>query len=135
VPDRRDHGSRPEHPCTAGVAAGPPGAWPLPDIVRRIEPSVVAVLTEAGEGSGVVWSEDGLVVTNNHVVQGARNFTLAFADGKRSPATVVATDPVTDPAILRSDRKSLPKAVFAPSLPDVGALVVAVGNSRILRGP
>jgi serine protease DegQ len=65
------------------------GAWPLPDIVRRIEPSVVAVLTEAGEGSGVVWSEDGLVVTNNHVVQGARNFTLAFADGKRSPATVV----------------------------------------------
>jgi len=100
----------------------------IPEIVRRIEPSVVAVLSAIGEGSGVVWRQDGLVVTNAHVVAGAESVELAFADGKRSPARVLATDALTDLALLRSDRGDLPAATFAPDLPVVGELAIAIGN-------
>lgn len=100
----------------------------IPAIVRRVEPSVVAVLTDLGEGSGVVWRNDGLVVTNEHVVAGARSVELAFADGKRGPAQVLATDSLTDLALLRSDRSDLPAAEFSPALPVVGELAVAIGN-------
>jgi serine protease DegQ len=78
----------------------------IPGIVRDVEPSVVAVLTNVGEGSGVVWRPEGLVLTNHHVVDGARSVELAFADGKRASAQVVATDPLTDLALLRADWKA-----------------------------
>jgi serine protease DegQ len=100
----------------------------IPEIVRRVEPSVVAVLTDAGEGSGVVWDTAGKVVTNRHVVAGATRIELAFADGKRSGARVLATDAVTDLAVLDADRKSLPVVPFADTLPVVGELAVAIGN-------
>jgi serine protease DegQ len=100
----------------------------IPDIVRRVEPSVVAVLTNIGEGSGVVWREDGLVVTNHHVVAGTSSVELAFADGKRGPAQVLATDELTDLALLRSERRDLPVATFASGLPIVGELAIAIGN-------
>ncbi|MDQ3946445.1 MAG: trypsin-like peptidase domain-containing protein [Actinomycetota bacterium] len=100
----------------------------IPGIVRDVEPSVVAVLTNVGEGSGVVWRPEGLVLTNHHVVDGARSVELAFADGKRASAQVVATDPLTDLALLRADRQGLPAAAFADDLPVVGELAVAIGN-------
>ncbi len=100
----------------------------IPDIVRMVEPSVVAVLTDAGEGSGVVWDEEGRVVTNRHVVADATRVELAFADGKRRSARVVAADVVTDLAVLKSDREKLPPASFADTLPAVGELAVAIGN-------
>jgi serine protease DegQ len=102
--------------------------WPVPEIVQNVEPSVVAVLTDLGEGSGVVWRSDGLIVTNHHVVAGASSIQLAFADGKRAPAQVLATDPLTDLALLRSDRTDLPPADFATALPVVGELAIAIGN-------
>lgn len=110
---------------TDGAAAG---FSRIPDIVRQVEPSVVAVLTNSGEGSGVIWRADGLVVTNHHVVDGARSIELAFADGKRVSAQIVATDPLTDLALLRTDRRDLPAASFAEDLPSVGELAVAIGN-------
>jgi S1-C subfamily serine protease len=64
--------------------------------VREVEASVVAVLTESGEGSGVVWAADGVVVTNHHVAGDARSIEVGFADGRRVPATLIATDPLTD---------------------------------------
>lgn len=100
----------------------------IPGIVRDVEPSVVAVLTSAGEGSGVIWRADGLVLTNHHVVAGAGSIELAFADGERADAEVVATDPLTDLALLRTDRRGLPAARFADGLPTVGGLAVAIGN-------
>lgn len=100
----------------------------IPEIVRKVEPSVVAVLTDTSEGSGVVWRNDGLVVTNHHVVAGARSVELAFADGKRTPAQVLATDELTDLAVLRSERGDLPAATFASALPVVGELAIAIGN-------
>lgn len=100
----------------------------IPGIVRDVEPSVVAVLTDRGQGSGVIWDGGGIVVTNNHVVEGAGGVEVGFATGERVEATVRAADPRTDLAVLEVDREGLPAASFAESLPAVGALAVAVGN-------
>jgi serine protease DegQ len=100
----------------------------IPRIVRRVQPSVVAVERPGGEGSGVIYDSDGLVVTNNHVVAGADAVTVVLATGKEVPAEVVATDPLTDLAVLRVALGGLPAAEFATEVPPVGSLAVAVGN-------
>jgi serine protease DegQ len=100
----------------------------IPRLVRELQPSVVAVLTDEGEGSGVVYAVDGTVVTNDHVVAGADEVRVAFADGERVEAEVRATDPRSDLAVLRVDREDLPPATFADELPVVGELAVAMGN-------
>ena len=100
----------------------------IPDLVARAQPSVVAILTDGGQGSGVVWNADGVVVTNHHVVAGARRVDVGFADGQRASAEIVATDPRTDLAVLRAARSQLPAASFADALPRVGELAIAIGN-------
>lgn len=132
-------GEAPSAQATQGTQRQPPEASEvlgtgegvfgrIPEIVREVEPSVVAVLTDRGEGSGVVWDSDGTIVTNEHVVAGAGAIEVSFADGQRAPAAVVATDPLTDLAVLRAERRGLPAAVFATQLPEVGELAVAIGN-------
>lgn len=115
---------------TAAAATGTTAAAgvDIPGIVDRVEPSVVTVLTTSGLGSGVVWSSDGIVVTDNHVVAGASTLDVAFADGRHSPAKVQATDPVTDLAVLKVDRSGLPAAKFMKGLPRVGEPAIAVGS-------
>jgi serine protease DegQ len=101
----------------------------LPDLVAGVEPSIVSVLrADGGEGSGVVWSSDGVIVTNNHVVDGAGALVVAFADGQRVDAELIASDPRTDLAVIRADRQDLPPATFADTLPEVGELALALGN-------
>ena len=56
-----------------------------------------------GEGSGFVWDNQGYVVTNNHVVDGAQKVTVTFADGTTVPATVIGTDPESDLAVIKVD--------------------------------
>ncbi len=105
------------------------GAPSIPDLVDAVSPSVVAILREdGGEGSGVIWSEDGVIVTNNHVVQGLDRVTVAYADGQRDQADVEATDPRSDLAVVRVDRDGLPAATFRDELPRVGELALAIGN-------
>ena len=66
------------------AAPGPPEATPtIPDLVRQVEPSVVTVLTEKGVGSGIVYKDDGTIVTVAHVVAGANVVTVAFVDGQQ----------------------------------------------------
>jgi S1-C subfamily serine protease len=89
---------------------------------------VVTVVVEQGEGSGVIWSSNGEIVTNNHVIEGASEVEVVLASGERMPATVVATDPLTDLAVLEVARGDLTAATFSDELPRVGTLVVAVGN-------
>lgn len=110
--------------------AEPPRLLPggIPEIVARLQPSVVAVETGQGEGSGVVYRADGLIVTNEHVVRGAREVEVRFQDGRRSPARVVAADQLTDLALLKAERTGLKPATFAQTLPRVGELAVAIGN-------
>jgi S1-C subfamily serine protease len=100
----------------------------LPDLVQRVEPSVVSVVVNGGEGSGVVWNADGTVVTNNHVVEGQQSARIVFADGSRVAGRVTATDPRNDLAIVKASRTGLPAATFADRLPRVGELAVAMGN-------
>lgn len=106
----------------------------IPDIVERVQPSVVSVLVRSeqgfSEGSGVVWdSVAGQIVTNDHVVADALEVEVALASGERLPATVLATDPFTDLAVIEVARADLPAASFAGELPSVGELAVALGNA------
>jgi hypothetical protein len=104
----------------------------IPQVVRKVEPSVVTVAHDQGTGSGVVWSKDGVVVTNNHVVrvedQVVERVEVAFFDGRRVPGTVRATDPSTDLAVVQVDRKDLKPATFQRALPQVGELAIAIGS-------
>jgi serine protease DegQ len=100
----------------------------IPEVVRELQPSIVAILAGAGEGSGVVYDADGVVVTNNHVVEGNERVQVALADGDRVDAEVLATDPRSDLAVLRTQRRNLPAAGFADRLPAVGELAIAMGN-------
>ncbi len=83
----------------------------------------------AGLGSGVVVSADGLVLTNNHVIEGAEQIAVAFSGGEPAEAKVLGTDPETDLAVLRIKARGLTPIVFAPSdATEVGDIVLAIGN-------
>jgi S1-C subfamily serine protease len=100
----------------------------VPRIVEEVSPSVVTVVQADGEGSGVIWDEDGRIVTNNHVVEGVTSVQVVLASGERIPATVRATDPLTDLAVLETNRDGLEPAQFGDGLPVIGELAVAIGN-------
>jgi S1-C subfamily serine protease len=100
----------------------------IPKIVDKVEPEVVTVLTQGGVGSGVIYRSNGVILTNNHVVRDNKTVQIAFADGRREPGTVIATDPDTDLALVRVDRSGLPAASFQKALPPVGALAVVLGS-------
>ncbi len=81
-------------------------------------------------GSGFVVSEDGYIVTNNHVIEGADEITIEFFSGKKLPAKLVGTDPKTDIAVLKVEvGEPLPFVTFGNSdLMRVGDWVMAMGN-------
>jgi serine protease DegQ len=110
---------------TAPVTAA---AEDLPALVRRVEPSVVTVLTDRGLGSGIVYGNDGTIVTNAHVVAGAQDVTVALADGQQVPARVRGADQVADVAVIQADRNGLPAAKFQKPLPQVGEQDVVLGS-------
>lgn len=88
-----------------------------------------------GEGSGFFISPDGYIVTNNHVVDGAKTVTVTTTDGDIYTAKVVGTDPRSDLALLKVDaNKQFPYAKFAAQAPNVGDWIVAVGNPFGLGG-
>jgi S1-C subfamily serine protease len=90
---------------------------------------VVTIFTgRGGLGSGVVYSEDGLILTNEHVVRGSREVEVGFADGQRVSGTVRATDAISDLALVEAQRKGLPAAKFQPDLPRIGELAVVIGS-------
>jgi S1-C subfamily serine protease len=105
-------------------------------VVDRVGPGVVRVESVAdgrrrgGVGSGVIIAGDGLVLTNSHVVGGAKRVRLSIAEGGEAEAQLLGDDPDTDLALLRSE---LPSGTPAAALGDSktlrrGQLVVAIGN-------
>jgi S1-C subfamily serine protease len=112
-----------------GARAVAPAAEPgIPAIVQRVSPSVVTILTADGLGSGIVWSADGTIVTDAHVVAGNDRVMVAFADGRRVSGTVMAGDDATDLAVVKADRSGLPAAKFSRAQPPVGGLAIAIGS-------
>ncbi len=84
---------------------------------------------ERSLGSGVIMSEDGYLLTNNHVIAGATEILVLLSDGRESLATVVGSDPGTDLAVLRIELPDLkPITVGNPSDARVGDVVLAIGN-------
>ncbi len=136
-------------PKENNVAQAPPQApasipedEPVAQVAAQVEPSVVQVNVSAaqetpfgsqedqsGVGSGVIYREDGFIVTNNHVVADAEEVSVAFADGSTEQGQVVGNDPRTDLAVVRVDRNDLPAADFVEENDLIpGQLAVAIGS-------
>ncbi|TDV45369.1 S1C family serine protease [Actinophytocola oryzae] len=112
-------------------------------VAEKVSPSVVQLQVEgrnaAGEGSGFIISSDGLIVTNNHVVEVAAKsgkITAVFSDGSTASATVVGRDPTSDVAVVKADGKTgLPVVDLGSSdALKVGQGVVAIGSPFELSG-
>jgi len=98
-------------------------------VVDTIGPAVVRVERGRGGGSGVVFTPDGFVLTNSHVVHKATQLTVTLSDGPATRADLVGDDPHTDLAVLRIDASSLPWAGFGDSRRvRVGQMAIAIGN-------
>jgi S1-C subfamily serine protease len=106
--------------------------------VNRVGPAVVSIQVgrntakrehAGGAGSGVVITPDGYLLTNQHVVNGARHVRVAFVDGRGVDAEVVGEDEATDLAVVRALASGLPSATLSAGDPlRVGQLAIAVGN-------
>jgi S1-C subfamily serine protease len=101
-------------------------------VVRTVEsasPAVVKIDAGRGGGSGFVFTPDGLLLTNSHVVGQAAHVTVTLADGRSLRGDVVGDDPHTDLAVVRVDGSSLPTLPFGDSRAvRVGQIAIAIGN-------
>jgi len=130
-------------------STGPQGVAPTMDIravLRKVEPSVVAIETGLvsqngglfgrGAGTGVIISEDGLVLTNNHVIEQAGSIKVKLSDGRELNADLVGSSPADDVALIKiRDVSGLTAAELGNSSDlEVGDEVVAIGNALDLEG-
>jgi putative serine protease PepD len=128
-------------PPTRQASSAPAGS--AEEVAAKVLPSVVHLRvrgrTGANEGSGVVLSEDGLILTNNHVVAAAADggeITAVFSDGRRASAEIIGRDPSSDLAIVRADGVSglTPAELGRSDDLAVGQQVVAIGSPLGLSG-
>ena len=143
--------ARPDHQGAGGtqitaapsVPAASVPAGSVEEVAAKVVPSVVKLETDMGraseEGSGIILSTDGLILTNNHVVAGAKDgaqTTVTFADGRTSAFTVVGTDPSSDIAVVRANNVSdlTPITLGSSANLKVGQDVVAIGSPLGLEG-
>jgi putative serine protease PepD len=120
----------PQAVASPSATPSPSPTVTVPDIYRRVGPSVAVVRTAGGSlGTGVIVAADGTVVTANHVIADRSPISLVFSDGTRSTATVASADPKHDVATLAP--ATLPQPVVPATLGgavQVGGEVVAIGN-------
>jgi len=104
-------------------------------VAAAVTPHVASLRMRGGSGSAVMFTDDGLMLTNAHVVGSSSGGTAAFIDGTEVKVDVVGADPLSDLAVLRA-RADTPPAVHLGDADElvVGQLVVAVGNPLGLAG-
>lgn len=116
------------------------------EIGKRVGPAVVGIVTVVqqqsysffgqpsisegqGSGSGIILSSNGFIITNNHVIEGAKSIKVILNNGKEYEAVVVGTDPRTDLAVIKIEAADLPTAVIGNSdILEAGERCVAIGN-------
>ena len=101
--------------------------------VKQVAPAVVTVLNRTeqgrGSGSGVIVSDQGYIITNNHVVEGGQSLAVIFADGSRHDATLIGTDPLADIAVIQvKDAVPAIAPIGDSSALQPGEQVVAIGS-------
>ena len=116
---------------------------PIVQAAKKVGPTVVGItnkayvrdffnrvqLAERGYGSGVIYDKSGLIVTNNHVVDGASEIIVSLADGRSAQGKVLGTDAATDLAVVKIELDNLPVAEFGDSSTvQVGEPAIAIGN-------
>jgi serine protease Do len=112
---------------TAAAPVAAPGT--VAAVAQSVGPAVVSVRTDQGLGSGVIYDQSGLILTNAHVIQGAQSITIGLADGRHFAGSVVGADTGFDVAVLRIQGSNLPAATLGDSANlQVGDAVEAIGN-------
>ena len=98
-------------------------------VAKEVRPAVVSVSRGRGSGSGVIISENGVILTNAHVVGTADTVRVQLADGRQPQGRVVGRDPSVDIAVVKIDAQNLPKADVADSDQlEIGQAAIAIGN-------
>ncbi|MDR1663723.1 MAG: trypsin-like peptidase domain-containing protein [Clostridiales bacterium] len=129
-------------PLSAASSGASRTAMSIPQISEKVADTVVEIVTErvvtsnffrqyrtSGAGSGVIISSDGLIITCNHVIEGANKVTVVLKNGTEYEANLVGRDVRTDLAIIKIQAEGLNAAAFADSSNiNVGELAVAIGN-------
>ena len=106
----------------------------LQEIYARVSPAVVGIATtvdgeDYGWGSGIVFTPDGYIVTNTHIISGCDGVTVLFPDGSEYEGYLIGEDSVSDIAVLKIEGENLPFAEFGDSADlAVGDAVAAIGN-------
>jgi S1-C subfamily serine protease len=104
------------------------------EVARTLTPHVASVEMRRGSGSAVVFTDDGHMLTNAHVVGSSTVGGATFSDGEESPFTVVGVDPLSDLAVLQATEAPEPATLGNADELVVGQLVVAVGSPLGLAG-
>ena len=132
---------QPVQVAPALLAAG----TPIPDVAAAVLPSVVSIAIRregrfggSGGGSGVIIKSDGVILTNNHVLEGARDVRVELHDGRSFPAKVVGADPKSDLAVVKlvgtTPTELTPIRLGDADALRIGETVLAVGNPFGLSG-
>lgn len=115
------------------TSAGTVDAMSTPEVIQKVLPSVVGITAQSmaggGSGSGIVFSKDGYIVTNQHVINNAQELKVTLSDGTEYEASLVGQDEKTDLAVLKIDAKDLTAAVIGDSDQiSQGETVLVIGN-------
>ena len=137
------HSSEPTTAAPVFFPLGPTGL-DVATVAEEVRPSITRVDVlgrddgTTGSGSGVIFRSDGHILTNAHVVENARSIRVVLADGRSRAAEVVGTDPLTDIAVLRIDRRGaeeFPPVVLGDTTElRVGEPAIAIGSPLRLQG-
>jgi S1-C subfamily serine protease len=119
------------------------------EVARKVRPAVVQITSQqtvldrlnqpftvpAGVGSGVIYDQQGHILTNSHVIEGGDKIQVSLPDGRTLPGTLVGADEQTDLAVLQITGENLPIAQLGSSNNlEIGDWVVAIGNALGLSG-